>query len=101
MLDELEMCYDKFLSHKKSNDEESEQASEVLVEILLSFASKPSHLFRKMSEQVFGAFADKLTPTGLQSLLAVSGLLYMYFRHELIAIDPRCKGKSSGSTGAI
>ncbi|KAF3899746.1 DNA-directed DNA polymerase [Trichophyton interdigitale] len=71
MLDELKMCYDKFLSHKKSNDEESEQASEALVEILLSFASKPSHLFRKMSEQVFGAFADKLTPTGLQSLLAI------------------------------
>ncbi|EFE33163.1 uncharacterized protein ARB_07915 [Trichophyton benhamiae CBS 112371] len=71
MLDELKMCYDKFLSHKKSNDEESGQASDALVEILLSFASKPSHLFRKMSEQVFGAFAEKLTPTGLQSLLAI------------------------------
>lgn len=77
MLDELKMCYDKFLSHKKSNDEESGQASDALVEILLSFASKPSHLFRKMSEQVFGAFAEKLTPTGLQSLLAVSTFLCM------------------------
>ncbi|EFQ96849.1 DNA polymerase V [Nannizzia gypsea CBS 118893] len=71
MLDELKMCYDKFLSYKKANDEESAQASDALVEILLSFASKPSHLFRKMSEQVFGAFADKLTHAGLESLLAV------------------------------
>ncbi|KAM5466640.1 DNA-directed DNA polymerase [Microsporum audouinii] len=71
MLDELKLCYDKFLSHKKANHEERDQASDALVEILLSFASKPSHLFRTMSVQVFGAFANKLTPTGLQSLLTV------------------------------
>jgi DNA polymerase phi len=38
---------------------------------LLSFASKPSQLFRKMSEQVFGAFADQVTADGLQSLISV------------------------------
>ncbi|KAF3484407.1 DNA polymerase V [Arthroderma uncinatum] len=71
MLDELKLCYNKFLSNKRADDEESDQASDALVEILLSFASKPSQLFRRMSEQVFGAFANKVTPTGLQSLLAI------------------------------
>ncbi|KAK2875593.1 hypothetical protein FQN49_001579 [Arthroderma sp. PD_2] len=71
MLDELKLCYDKFLSHKKADHEDGDQAADALVEIFLSFASKPSQLFRKMSEQVFGAFSSKLTPTGLQSLLAI------------------------------
>lgn len=60
MLDELQFCYSKFLGDEKSQEETSD-ASDTLVEILLSFASKQSQLFRRMSEQVFGAFADKVT----------------------------------------
>ncbi|ODH48524.1 hypothetical protein GX48_05393 [Paracoccidioides brasiliensis] len=70
MLDELNFCYSKFLSHKSDRDE-AEEASDALVEILLSFASKQSKLFRRTSEHVFGAFADQVTATGLQSLIDV------------------------------
>jgi DNA polymerase phi len=75
MLDELDFCYTKFLGEKKSKDDEASDASDALVEILLSFASKQSQLFRRMSEQVFGAFADKVTENGLESLVSVC-LLY-------------------------
>lgn len=69
MLDELEFCYTKFLGEEKSKD--TSDASDALVEILLSFASKQSQLFRRMSEQVFGAFADQVTENGLESLISV------------------------------
>lgn len=71
MLDELKFCYSKFLGKEKSGHGEASDASDALVEILLSFASKPSQLFRRMSEQVFGAFADQVTADGLQSLISV------------------------------
>ncbi|WEW58089.1 DNA-directed DNA polymerase [Emydomyces testavorans] len=71
MLDELRICYDKFLGQKKSDVADVAEASEVLVEILLSFASKQSQLFRRISEQVFAAFADRVTARGLQSLIAI------------------------------
>ncbi|KAF7182957.1 hypothetical protein CNMCM7691_002701 [Aspergillus felis] len=71
MLDELDFCYTKFLGDKKSKDDEASDASDALVEILLSFASKQSQLFRRMSEQVFGAFADKVTENGLESLVSI------------------------------
>ncbi|KAL4820418.1 DNA polymerase phi-domain-containing protein [Aspergillus spinulosporus] len=72
MLDELDFCYNKFFADKKSNKkEETSEASDALVEILLSFASKPSQLFRRMSEQVFTAFAPNVTATGLESLTSV------------------------------
>ncbi|EER41650.1 DNA polymerase V [Histoplasma capsulatum var. duboisii H88] len=70
MLDELKFCYSTFLGHKSERDE-AEEGSDALVEILLSFASKQSQLFRRMSEQVFGAFADQVTATGLQSLIDI------------------------------
>jgi DNA polymerase phi len=71
MLDELKFCYSKFLSHKQSDHQKAPEASNALVEILLSFASKPSQLFRRMSDQVFNAFADQVTADGLQSLISV------------------------------
>lgn len=78
MLDELEFCYSKFLGDKKSK-EETADASDALVEILLSFASKQSQLFRRMSEQVFSAFADKVTATGLESLTSVCSIVIVSF----------------------
>ncbi|KAJ5545292.1 hypothetical protein N7535_006325 [Penicillium sp. DV-2018c] len=71
MLDELEFCYTKFLGDKETKTEDAGHASDALVEILLSFASKQSQLFRRMSEQVFGAFANQITEDGLESLISV------------------------------
>ncbi|KAE8353594.1 DNA polymerase phi-domain-containing protein [Aspergillus coremiiformis] len=71
MLDELDFCFSKIFGDKKSKKEETADASDALVEILLSFASKPSQLFRRMSEQVFGAFADKISENGLDSLISI------------------------------
>lgn len=76
MLDELGFCYSKFLGDKKSEKEDTSDASDALVEILLSFASKPSQLFRRMSEQVFTVFADQVTADGLESLISVCAALY-------------------------
>lgn len=72
MLDELEFCTTKFLGDKETKKEDAGDASDALVEILLSFASKQSQLFRRMSEQVFGAFATQITENGLESLISVS-----------------------------
>ncbi|KAJ5653717.1 hypothetical protein N7490_000720 [Penicillium lividum] len=69
MLDELEFCYSKIMDDQDSED--ASDASDALVEILLSFASKQSQLFRRMSEQVFGAFADQVSETGLESLISI------------------------------
>ncbi|RMJ21808.1 hypothetical protein PHISP_07321 [Aspergillus sp. HF37] len=71
MLDELEFCYSKFAGGKESKKDEASDASDALVEILLSFASKQSQLFRRMSEQVFSAFADKVTEDGVDSLVSI------------------------------
>lgn len=71
MLDELEFCHSKFMGEQDSKKQDTSDASDALVEILLSFASKQSQLFRRMSEQVFGAFADQVTENGLESLISV------------------------------
>ncbi|KAG0160358.1 hypothetical protein PDIDSM_7885 [Penicillium digitatum] len=71
MLDELEFCHNKFLGDKETKTEDAGDASDALVEILLSFASKQSQLFRRMSEQVFGAFANQITENGLESLTSI------------------------------
>ncbi|KAJ5605804.1 hypothetical protein N7510_008585 [Penicillium lagena] len=70
MLDELEFCYTKFMGDDAKKRDTSD-ASDALVEILLSFASKQSQLFRRMSEQVFSAFADQVTENGLESLISI------------------------------
>ncbi|RAK72559.1 DNA-directed DNA polymerase POL5 [Aspergillus fijiensis CBS 313.89] len=89
MLEELDFCYTQIFGEekkekkkkskgKKAEDEDEEEddektsdASDALVEILLSFASKQSQLFRRMSEQVFGAFAESITENGLESLTSI------------------------------
>ncbi|PYH90392.1 putative DNA polymerase V [Aspergillus ellipticus CBS 707.79] len=71
MLEELDFCYTKIFVDKKSKKDDTSDASDALVEILLSFASKPSQLFRRMSEQVFGAFATNITENGLESLTSI------------------------------
>lgn len=63
VLEDLDMCYQ---SWKKSED-----ASVMLVEILLSFISKPSAVYRKIAQQVFEAFSSQLDEDGLQSMLDI------------------------------
>ncbi|GME41256.1 DNA polymerase V [Neofusicoccum parvum] len=66
ILEELEACYDS--AFQKNADA---NAFQQLTEVLLSFAAKPSVLFRKLSEQVFTVFASELTAEGLQSMIDI------------------------------
>jgi len=70
ILDELKLCYDKLIRHKDTEDSDVD-ASEVLVELLLSFISKPSALLRKVTQHVFGAFMGDMTAGGLQLMTDV------------------------------
>jgi DNA polymerase phi len=47
------------------------ESASVLIELLLSFVSKQSALFRKLAEQVFSAFTGSLNADGLQSMLDI------------------------------
>lgn len=100
MLDELEFCCSKFIG-KESKKDETSDASDALVEILLSFASKQSQLFRRMSEQVFSAFADKITENGLDSLVSVCSCPSPASLVVLIALDPGSKGKPRRPAGDV
>lgn len=70
ILDELKLCYDKLIRHKESEDSDVD-ASEVLVELLLSFVSKPSALLRKVTQHVFSAFMGDMTSSGLKLMTDV------------------------------
>ena len=52
--------------------ENVQEGSATLVEVLLSFSSKPSQLFRRLSQQVFTACASFIDAVGLQSMFKVS-----------------------------
>jgi len=72
ILDELKLCYDKLIRHKADDEEDSEvEASEVLVELLLSLVSKPSALLRKVAQHVFQAFMEEISEGGLQLMTDV------------------------------
>jgi DNA polymerase phi len=70
ILGELKLCYDKLIRHKDTEDSDVD-ASEVLVELLLSFISKPSALLRKVTQHVFGAFISDMTAVGLKLMMDV------------------------------
>ncbi|RAL66117.1 hypothetical protein DID88_005788 [Monilinia fructigena] len=65
ILDELRLCYDNLIRHKSTEDSEVEPF-EVLVELLLSFLSRPSALLRKVTQHVFTAFITEMTEGGLK-----------------------------------
>jgi DNA polymerase phi len=46
-------------------------AAEAIVEIILSFASRPSKFLRRISIQVFEAFAPSMTSSGLEALCRI------------------------------
>lgn len=66
--DLLEVSKDMLETDSPGNHPE---ASQVLVEIILSFASKPSILFRRLSQQVFRACSSMINADGLSSMLEV------------------------------
>lgn len=70
ILEELKLCYDKLIRHKE-DDDSGVDASEVLVELLLSFISKPSALLRKVAQHVFAAFISDVTAEGLKLMTDV------------------------------
>lgn len=70
ILDELKLCYDKLIRRKDTENSDVE-ASEVLVELLLSFISKPSALLRKVTQHVFSAFMGEMTAGGLKLMTDV------------------------------
>jgi DNA polymerase phi len=72
IIDELKLCYDKLIRHKDTEDSDTD-ASEILVELLLSFISKPSALLRKVSQHVFSAFMPDMTAGGLSLMTDVLG----------------------------
>lgn len=49
----------------------NEDSASVLIELLLSFVSRQSALFRKLAEQAFTAFSASLNADGLQSMLDI------------------------------
>ncbi|KAL7269860.1 DNA-directed DNA polymerase [Rhizina undulata] len=71
VLDELQLCYDRVVRNKSAPEDVDIDANDVLVEILLSFLSKPSALLRKLAQQVFTTFAGKITENGLELLFNV------------------------------
>ena len=70
ILDELKICYDKLIRHKEADDSDAD-ALEVLVELLLSFISKPSALLRKVTQHAFSAFMGSMTAGGLKLMTDV------------------------------
>ena len=69
-LEDLHLCYDSLIQQKKDS-EITTQASEVLVELLLSLGSKPSALFRRVNQLVFAAFTSEINAQGLKLLTDV------------------------------
>ncbi|OBT56093.1 hypothetical protein VE04_04791 [Pseudogymnoascus sp. 24MN13] len=67
----LKLCYDKLIRGKE--DEEGQDVSQVLVEILLSLMSRSSLLLRKVAQHVFTAFATEITAEGLALMTDVLG----------------------------
>ncbi|KAG9237495.1 putative DNA polymerase V [Amylocarpus encephaloides] len=69
-MEELKACYDNLIQ-RKTKDDEDVDASTILVELLLSFISKPSALLRRVSQHVFSAFMNDVTAEGLKLMTDV------------------------------
>jgi hypothetical protein len=67
ILDELDTCHASIIRDSSTND----SAFEVIIEVLLSFISRPMALYRKIVEQVFSAITPHITEPCLHSLIEV------------------------------
>lgn len=70
MLDEVVSMSIDFLQLEES-DQSKTRIANAVVDIVLSFSSKSSKLFRRSAEIIFGAFAADMTSEGLQALCEV------------------------------
>ena len=69
LLDDIRLCYNGFT--KQSADKDVGDASELLMEVLLSLISKASLLSRRLAEQVFSSCTAFFTAEGLRALVKV------------------------------
>ena len=88
ILEELRNCY-KSLRNSKVSDDDDGAGGAMLVEVLLSFVSKPSKLFRRLTSQVFSAYTNAINEQGLLLMINVleakedaSGLETLFDREE-------------------
>ena len=71
ILDDLNFAYERTKSRETSQVNGAAE-HDAMVEILLSFASKPSRLFHKVGMRAFQASAGQLSRPGIQSMIRVS-----------------------------
>ena len=69
LLDDVRLCYKGFT--KQSADNKVGDASELLMEVLLSLISKASLLSRRLAEQVFSSCTTLVTAESLRALVKV------------------------------
>lgn len=75
ILDELQDGYNKLTDRMTAGCGKS---SEILVEVILSFISKPSLLFRRLGQRAFSACTSDLDKIGLQSMFKVYFLKFPF-----------------------
>lgn len=68
VLDDLQECYKSLVKHW---NQATQGNSDMLIEILLSFVSKPSQLYRRLGQQAFSACTSLVSKSGLQSMFKV------------------------------
>jgi len=67
LLDDLNDCYKSIFDDHGTKD----HVFHVMIEIILSFASKPSMLCRILAEQIFSTFASKVSTEAFQSIFEI------------------------------
>jgi hypothetical protein len=74
-IEELQECYTKMInsvgSKKKSKDDNFAPA-DVILDMLFSFLSRPSNLFRQLVDNVFSGICQNITPNALNLFIDVS-----------------------------
>ena len=72
ILEDLITYHEQYEAQSTQNDSQNaEDQSDALIEILLSFASKPSKFLRRMINIIFEGIAPQVTSKGLESLLRI------------------------------
>lgn len=87
-INELQSCYERLLQKSKKskmkinkNREDEPEWVEVVVELLLSFYSKNSHLLRSLVGCVFPHMCSYVTPTAIHQILTVRKYSIMFIKN--------------------
>jgi len=100
LLDELKNCYAELGRRSSLRTTEEVAGSEILIEILLSFASKPSKLFAWMSQHMFELFSDRMDAASLRHLLNVRLFIKLWCLSNTFP-GLRDKRNISGTAGVV